>query len=460
MKRFFSLLLALHSAMPVIPMVAATRPHYGGVLHLAMRAAPASLDPAEINRVDWLAGANLSRILFDTLVGFDDRGDLQPALAVSWYADPGDQRWHFSLRRRVTFSDGTPLGAELAAGSLRTANPHWKILPAGDEVLIETDSPNPNLAAELALPQNSIVNRRGAQISGTGAFVISRWETGKKLTVGARNDYWGGRPFVDSIEIEFGQSFKQQAISLDLHKVQVIEAAPVGRPSAMDNYTLRISAAVELMALVFNAPASSPEEARLRHALALSIDRDSLNSVVLQGGGEPSGGLLPNWMTGYEFIFPHAMSLERAQQELGTTRQKRAWTLAYDGADPISRVIAERIILNARDAGLALQLAGGDADLRLIRVALVSPDPYIALTHLAEMLKLGQPKFADHGIADLYAAENNLLQSQQILPLLHLRIASEALPAVHNWLPAQDGSWRMQYAWIAPDAQPMGRAKP
>jgi hypothetical protein len=165
-------------------------------------------------------------------------------------------------------------------------------------------------------------------------------------------------------------------------------------------------------------------------------------------------------MTGYEFIFPHAMSLERAQQELGTTRQKRAWTLAYDGADPISRVIAERIILNARDAGLALQLAGGDADLRLIRVALVSPDPYIALTHLAEMLKLGQPKFADHGIADLYAAENNLLQSQQILPLLHLRIASEALPAVHNWLPAQDGSWRMQYAWIAPDAQPMGRAKP
>jgi ABC-type transport system substrate-binding protein len=458
MKRFFSLLLALNSALPVIPMVAATRPHYGGVLHIAIRAAPASLDPAESIRADWLAGGNLSRMLFDTLVCFDERGDLQPALAISWHADPGNQRWHFSLRSGVTFSDGTPLSAELVAGSLRTSNPHWKILSAGDAVFIETDSPNPNLAAELALPQNSVVNRRGKQISGTGAFVISHWEAGKKLAVGARDDYWGGRPFVDSIEIEFGQSLKQQAISLDLHKAQVVEAAPGGRPSATGNFTLRISAAVELMALVFDTGPTSPDEARLRNALALSIDRDSLNSVVLQGAGEPSAALLPNWMTGYAFIFPHAMSLERARQELTATRQKRPWMLAYDDSDPMARVIAERIVLNARDAGLILQLATGDADLHLTRVAMVSPDPHIALARLAEMLGLGQPKFADNEVDDLYAAENNLLQSRRILPLLHLRNASEALPAVHNWLPAQDGGWRLQYAWLEPEK--MGLTNP
>ena len=32
----------------------------------------------------------------------------------------------------------------------------------------------------------------------------------------ARDDYWGGRAFVDSVEIEMGKSFREQKIALDL----------------------------------------------------------------------------------------------------------------------------------------------------------------------------------------------------------------------------------------------------
>src|SRR5437660_1062804 len=118
MKRFFSLFLAVSSLLQAVISVAATRPSYGGTVHVAMQAAPTTLDPVESDQADWFASRNLSYLLFDRLVSFDDHGNLRPALATSWHADSGDQRWQFSLRNGVRFTDGSPLTADVVAGSL------------------------------------------------------------------------------------------------------------------------------------------------------------------------------------------------------------------------------------------------------------------------------------------------------------------------------------------------------
>ncbi len=428
--------------------MAATRPRYGGTLQVAMRASLTSIDPIDSSQTDGFARANLAHLLFDSLVSLDDHGIVQPALATSWHADPGNQRWQFRLRGGVTFSDGSPVTAEVVAGSLRGSNPHWKIFPENEAIVVESDSSDPNLAAELAMPRNSIVKRQGSQMSGTGPFVVSDWDPGKKLIVAARNDYWNGRPFVDSIEIELGQSLREQAISLDLRRAHIIEAAPVGHPTSTENYRIGISAPVELVALVFNADRPSPEDSRLREVLALSIDRNALNNVVLQGGGESSAALLPNWMTGYGFIFPTDLDLARARQEFAEAHPKKSWTLSYDVVDPIARVVAERIALNVRDAGFLLQLTTSTADVRLARLPIVSLDPHVAMICLAEMLRLPQPKFSSDSIDDLYATESSLLQSRQVIPLLHLRTAFEVRPSVHDWAQTHDGSWRLQDVWL------------
>jgi hypothetical protein len=180
----------------------------------------------------------------------------------------------------------------------------------------------------------------------------------------------------------------------------------------------------------------------------LSIDRKALNSVVLQGGGESSAALLPNWMTGYGFVFPTDVDLAHARQEFAEVRQKKPWTLNYDATDPIGRLVAERITLNARDAGLILQLTTSAADLRLVRAPIISSEPHVAITCLAEMLRLPQPKFASDSIDDLYATESSLLQSRQVIPLLHLRTAFEVRPSVHDWSQTHDGSWRLQDVWL------------
>ncbi len=451
MKRSASALIAAASLLIAAGSMAATRPHYGGTLRIAVQAAPASLDPADSSQPDSFTRRNVSRLIFDTLVDQDDRGILQPAIATSWEPEPGNQRWHFYLRPGISFHDGTAVNSDSVAASLRTANPNWKVFPTGDSVLIECASPDPWLPAELALARNGIAKREGGKLLGSGTFAISHWNPGKKLELSARDDCWRGRAFVDSIEIEMGRNFREQMIELDLGKADVVEVAPEqAHRAATEGRAVQSSAPFELMALIFSRDPQTPDEARQRQVLALSIDPAALNNVLLQGAAEPTGALLPGWVTGYAFLFPSEADLSRARQLRSEIRYAPSWSLGYDASDQLARVIAERITLNARDAGLSVQLTNsGTADFRLVRIPLASLDAALALTKLAENLKLPQPKLASDTSSDLYMAETSLLESKRIIPLLHLKITTATASTVKNWTTGRDGSWHTQDAWLA-----------
>jgi peptide/nickel transport system substrate-binding protein len=451
MKRSTSALIAAASVLIAASSMAATRPHYGGTLRIVVQAAPTSLDPVDSNQPDSLTRRNLSRMIFDTLVDQDDRGRLQPVIATSWEPEPGNQRWHFYLRPGIFFYNGTAVNSDAVAASLRTANPNWKVFGSGDSVVIECESADPWLPAELALARNGIAKREGGKLLGSGPFAISHWDPGKKLELSARDDYWRGRTFVDSIEIEMGRNFREQVIELDLGKADVVEAAPEqAHRAVMERRAVQSSAPFELMVLVFSRDPQTHDEARQRQVLALSIDRASINNVVLQGAAEPSAALLPGWMTGFAFLFPSEADLSRARQLRSEIRYAPSWNLGYDVSDQLARVIAERIALNARDAGLSVQLTNsGTADFRLVRIPLASLDAALALTKLAENLKLPQPELLSDASSDLYTAETSLLESKRVIPLLHLKITTAAASSVKNWSIGRDGSWHIQDAWLA-----------
>jgi MarR-like DNA-binding transcriptional regulator SgrR of sgrS sRNA len=463
MRRTSFLLVVISSAL--LTATAATRPHYGGTLHIAVHAAPMALDPAAGEQADWFGFSNISRLIFDTLVTLDNAGRPEPALAISWKSELGDQRWQFMLRSGVTFADGSTLTCSIADDSLRAANPVWKVFCSGEVLFIERDSPAPNLPAELALLRNCITKRNGSLLDSTGPFAIAQWNPGKKLILAAREDAWAGRAFVDSIEIDLGKSFREQAASFDLGKADLIEVAPEEtRRAAAEGRLVQTSAPMELMALVFARERQSAEEAHLRQALSLSIDRGLLNNVVLQGAGEPTGSLLPNWMTGYGFLFSAAANMTPAQEERAQVAQAGVWTLSFDPSDAVERVIAERIVLNASEAGLRLQITAGNvADIHLVRIPLVSPDARTALAELAAALGLARPRAADSN-ESLFAAENALLQSGRVIPLLHLRSAFAARDIVMNSKEDRSGSWRLENVWLAdkpfPRRPPMQSPQP
>jgi len=141
--------------------------------------------------------------------------------------------------------------------------------------------------------------------------------------------------------------------------------------------------------------------------------------------------------------------LPRARRQRDQVRKVSAWTLGYDGSDPVARVLAERIALNAKDAGLSLQpTAAAAADLRVVRVALASSDPWIALAEVAALGGASAAKKESGSVEDLYAAEQAVLATERIIPLFHLPASYAAAASLKNWNVRPDGSWSLADAWL------------
>lgn len=445
MKRSSLLLLAISSLLIARVAQSEDRAHYGGTLRVELRDSPQSLDPVTLNTS---ALRSLSRLVFETLVSLDDQGRPQSLLATSWQAEPGDQRWRFLLRTGVFFSDGAALDAAAVAASLRSNNSNWKVIATDDSVLIETDKADPYLPAELALARNSIVRHSGDTLVATGPFTIAQWSAGQSATLKANEQYWGGRPFLDTIQVEFGKNDREQLIALDLGKADVVEmrAENIHRAEA-ENKNVIARAPSELIALLFASEPRSDDEAAARRALAVSIDRASLSDVVMQGGGEPASSLLPGWLSGYEFVFANSDSVPRSAL---AQRRSQKWILAFDSADPITRIIAQRIVLNARDAGITLEVNGAQsADVKLVRAPLDSDDPHVALIELAKALQLPIPNFKNESVTELYSAEKALLQSRRVIPLVHARSAVATRATVHEFKMVPDGIWQLDNLWLS-----------
>jgi peptide/nickel transport system substrate-binding protein len=451
MKHFNWRWLAASSLLLALAAAAQTRPQYGATVRVALHEAPTSLDPADAAQPDSFGRRSLTLLMFDTLVMMDATGHPQPSLAVSWQASQGSQRWQFHLRRGVRFHDGSAVTAESVAASLRAANPSWNVSASSDSVMIARDEPDASLLVELTLARNAIVKKNAdGTLSGTGSFRIATWQPGKKLTLAADENCWRGRPFLDAIEIEMGRSFRDQTTAIDVGKADLVEVAPeMARRLAVEGRHFTSSLPVELIALSFSRDAANSDEKLLREALALSIDRSSIRSVLLQGAGQSAASILPEWMSGYGFVFSVDADLARARHDREQVRTIPTWTIGYDAADSIGRLLAERIALNARDAGLSLQPSSAAAtDLRVVRIPLSSADPWLALNQVAAVGGLPTAKNKTGSVEELYAAEQSALAAQRLIPLFHLPVTYVSVPALRDWGVRPDGTWNLDNAWL------------
>ena len=283
-----------------------------------------------------------------------------------------------------------------------------------------------------------------------GGFSIARWEAGRLAVYEADENASGGRPYLAGVEIVLGRALRDQAGDLDLGKADVVEVGPNELRRQPAGRRLWSSSPVRVLALVF---APRFEDARVREALALAVDRSAIHTVLLQRQGEISGALLPQWLSGYAFLFPGATDLGRARQLASGARP-----ITLGVSDATARPIAERIVLNARDAGLAVsvtaQAANADVVLRELRIA--SADPAKALAQIAAALGLAAPpRGASPNTASnaspeqTYAAERALLEGFRVIPLIHLPDVYGVSPRVRGGPGiAPSGEWRFDNLWL------------
>ncbi|HEV2299597.1 MAG TPA: ABC transporter substrate-binding protein [Candidatus Acidoferrales bacterium] len=457
---------------------AARRPRYGGTLTVELAGRVTSLDPAQpqASVEDQLSQDHLLTLFADRLVALGSHGQPQPALAVKWnYSLNNDFiHWFITLRTGVIFQDGTPVNYESVVPSLQLANPTWsfqKLVPSDghitfDVILVDTKIPVPDLPYILAEPRNSILLRKSfGAVVGSGPFRITTWEPGQHAVLTANDDYWGGRPFLDSIDVQMGRAARDRMMDLDLGKSDLIEVSPeIARLAAARGSRISASDPSELLAVVFLRTSAVAKDIRARQALSLAIDRASLVNFVLQKEGEPAAALLPQWSAGYAFLFSAPFDPAASQQLAAQISPAPALKLGYDSADALERMIAQRIAVNAQAAGIAVsaQAIPGDAsaapalDARVIRLPLSSPAPGIALENSIQSLaaiadidpSLTAPLANPDDLDSLYSRERALLDTYEFIPLVHLPQVVGLSARVRDWMPLRSGEWRLADVWL------------
>jgi MarR-like DNA-binding transcriptional regulator SgrR of sgrS sRNA len=434
------------------------RPRYGGTLRIEMHEAVRSLDPA-----DWpakgmdAAKEKLISLVFERLVILDENGRPQASLALSWQHDSRNRRWRFRLRPDVKFHDGTVLTSDLAAAALRAQAPDWKPGAQGDSLVIDCDKPNPDLLFDLAQAAHSIFLRgEDKKIYGTGPFQLAEWESGKRAVLTANEHHWAGRPFLDALAIQLGRPLGEQLVDLELDKADFIELWPNEMRRLPKNARVWSSSNHVLIALAFERGRPASEDGRLREALSLSIDRAAIHNWLLQKQGEVTAALLPQKLSGYAFLFPTGTDMKKAQQLAARPGQPpAALVLSYDAYDPLARSMAERIAVNAREAGITITASSRplNADIRLMRVPIGTPVAGDALAELLEVFRLTDAGQLPAGapIEALHTAENAALSEHRVIPLFHVPEIFGSSPRLKTWTTTgidSFGGWHFDDMWL------------
>jgi peptide/nickel transport system substrate-binding protein len=446
---------------------ASTSPQFGGTLRVQISEHVATIDPRQWPSDSLTAAATerLASLVFDRLVRFDDHGVPQPALAVSWQHDAEAKRWQFRLREGVKFTDGSALTPERAAMALQQLlGIAFDVSATSDSVVIQADHSLPELASELAAGRYFIFHTaEDGSLAGTGPFGVLEWPAApaSKIVFVANEMCWAGRPFVDKIELTMDGDLQQQANAIEFGQADVVELrASQARQMAQRGVRVSSSDPVDLFALRFDTARPAVQDARLLEAISRAIDRASIADVVLQRQGVLAGGLLPNWLSGYAFLFPCAMDLASSKQLLTATGREFSRSaplvLVYDSADAESRAVAERVAVNLKEAGIAVQLSGqttGNAtkivpgDMRLVRQRIASPEITVALPAL--LASLGEPGTVAETPEQQYAAERAPIDAFRIVSLVHVSESYGLSPQVRDWIPPRWGGWRLEDVWLA-----------
>jgi peptide/nickel transport system substrate-binding protein len=433
--------LALSSLLISNSLTGAVRPRYGGTLTVELSSGLSSMAA--------LGGYALSIPFAETLVRVNSHGEIEPMLAVAWQHDPDFKRWRFSLRPKVTFHDGEALTAASAVPSLLTAlKPKYgevSIEAGGQALEVQSDHAMPDLLEQLALPGAVISRKTEADaLIGTGPFRVTGWEPGRRLTLAAFDDYWGGRPYLDSVEIEFGAG-RGHADLFDI---------PVGPARRILPEGLATWSSPPRILVAITAANADPIIAQ---ALSSLIDRSPIVSVLAQHNGDPAFGLLPQWLSGYAFLFQTAPDVARAKQLVSALRLGSI-SLSYPANDLFLRSVAERVALNARDAGLTIQpTVSGNASLRLIEWPLESTDAAHELKRIAELAGAGDRarQLESAQPEALYQLERSLVDDHRIIPLVYLRETYGIAPRVHFQASTSDSfTIHLEDAWVNQRAGP------
>ena len=315
---------------------------------LAASTQPETLDPQVTAAT---SSFQTTKSLYDTLVEVGPDGTIGPSLARSWDISDDGTTWTFELAA-ATFHDGSAFDAADVVATLDRIRDPALASPKAEEfeaitevramdentVRVRLQQPAPALLATLAsgwgamLPSEKIEADHdfGNQPVGTGPFRLDAWVRDSHVRLAAFEDHFRGAPNLDVVTIRFVQDSAVQLqglLSGDFDVIDTVAAADY--PIVENDPSLELVR--EPSGLVLVAPLNTRvpylDDARVRRALNLAVDKEIVMEVAY-GGGTPVGTFMEAgspWLP--EDVEPFPYDPERARALLDEAGVPDDWTL-------------------------------------------------------------------------------------------------------------------------------------
>lgn len=283
----------------------------------------------------------------EATIGPDADPTLEPGLATSWNTRDGGRSWNLAVQPDVTFHDGTPL----TAAAVCTNVDRWALMAGrgtrddvagayrevfggalgeddsrllgctvtgANSVRLELDQPVPTLPAHLARPQFAIqsptaMGTHGAWVdgdtdprtsayatahpSGTGPFRLGAWEPGIRVVLVRNDDYWGDPATVERALVTTVNEPHTRADQLVEGRIQAydqVSGPEVEDLHEADDIRLQPRAMRNLTYLGLDSDAEELRDPRVRRAVSLAIDSETVVEAAMLPGSLPADGLVPD----------------------------------------------------------------------------------------------------------------------------------------------------------------------
>ncbi|MFC0278654.1 ABC transporter substrate-binding protein [Falsigemmobacter intermedius] len=319
---------------------------------------PGSWDPIDTFLVNWASAATN---IFEGLTYRGPDMKLVPGLAESWEELDEGKRLRFKLRQGVSFHNGEPfnaeavkftferlLGEEGGKGPQRSNYTAIEAVEIVDEFTVDLklSRPDPVLLTKLAgygamiVPPKYITEKGDEHFNlnpvGTGPFKVVGYEPKVALKMEAFADYHGDKAKISELEFRFITEpatavAELQAGRVDLVIPPTIPVSMIPTIKADENLELVSTAGPTVYALRYNTRDGITADPRVRKALIMAVDRETIVKEILGGEAEVIGQFQGALSFGYdETLKPLPFDPEGAKKLLEEAGVKPGATIEID----------------------------------------------------------------------------------------------------------------------------------
>lgn len=302
--------------------------------------------------------------IFGGLVTLDTNLQVQPDIAQSWEVSNGGKTYTFKLRDDVVFHTGNTrrVTAEDVKYSIERAADPVNASPTVraylgnivglrdrfenkassvsgvkviDERTVQIDliEPSDFFLSELTYPVAFVVDRQQIESNprnwtqkpnGTGPFRLAEFKPAERIRLVRNDRYHLGAPKIDEIVFELGGGslltrYENDELHLSFFPASLLDSVKDGSNKLSKEYRSVPNMAVFYFTLNPNQPPF--DDPKVRQAFAMSIDRKTINSVLLYDAYRVADGFLPPEMPGYtESVKSYDYNPDRAKQLLSESK--------------------------------------------------------------------------------------------------------------------------------------------